>query len=58
MGRAEKAREDYQAKFTAHCEMLDRTASRLGWPLIRHYTDKPANTALTALYTAMAGSHL
>ena len=58
VGRAEKAREEYQAKFTAHCEMLERTASRLGWPLIRHYTDKPANAALTALYSAMAGTQL
>ena len=58
VGRAEKAREEYQAKFTAHCEALDRTASRLGWPVIRHYTDKPANAALTALYTAMAESEL
>ncbi|MDB2439196.1 DUF58 domain-containing protein [Hellea sp.] len=58
VGRAEKAREEYQAKFNAHCEALDRTASRLGWPVIRHYTDKPANAALTALYTAMAESEL
>ena len=58
VGRAEKAREDYQAKFAAHCEALDRTASRLGWPVVRHYTDKPANAALTALYTAMAGSQI
>jgi len=58
VGRAEKAREEYQAKFKAHCEALDRTASRLGWPVIRHYTDKPANAALTALYTAMAESEL
>lgn len=55
VGRAEKAREDYQTKFAAHCDMLDRTASRLGWTVVRHYTDKPPNTALTALYTAMAG---
>ena len=58
IGRAERARENYQAKFTAHCEALERTASRLGWPIVRHYTDKPANAALTALYVAMAGEHL
>jgi len=55
VGRAEKARGEYQAKFAAHCEALDQTASRLGWPIVRHYTDKSAGTALTALYTAMAG---
>jgi len=58
VGRAERARETYKAKFTAHCDMLDRTASRLGWPIVRHYTDKPANAALTALYVAMAGEQL
>lgn len=58
VGRAEKARDEYQVKFAAHCEALDRTASRLGWPVVRHYTDKPANVALTALYTAMAGSQI
>jgi len=58
VGRAERAKEEYQAKFTAHCEALERTASRLGWPIVRHYTDKPANAALTALYTAMAGANI
>jgi len=58
VGRAERAQEIYKAKFTAHCEALDSTANRLGWPIVRHYTDKPVNTALTALYSAMAGSTL
>ncbi len=58
VGRAEKAKEDYQLKFAAHCEALEQTAKRLGWPIIRHETNKPANTALTALYTAMAGTDL
>jgi len=58
VGRAERAQEIYKAKFTAHCEALDSTANRLGWPIVRHYTNKPANTALTALYSAMAGSTL
>lgn len=58
VGRAERAKDEYQAKFTAHCEALERTASRLGWPIVRHYTDRPANAALTALYTAMAGANI
>ena len=58
IGRAERAKEDYQARFTAHCEALEQTARRLGWPIVRHETDKPANAALTALYTAMAGTDL
>ena len=58
VGRAERAQETYKAKFKAHCEALERTASRLGWPLIRHDTSKPANAALTTLYSAMAGEAL
>ena len=58
VGRAERAKEEYQARFTAHCEALEQTAKRLGWPIVRHETGKPANAALTALYTAMAGADL
>lgn len=54
VGRAEKAKADYQNKFAAHCDGIEQLARRLGWPLIVHETDKPANTALSALYMAMA----
>ncbi len=55
VGRAERAQEEYQRKFLAHCEALENTAKRLGWTLIRHRTDRPATEALTALYLAMSG---
>lgn len=55
VGRAERARAQYQAKFEAHCLELGEVARRLDWPLITHATDEPANTALTALYMAIAG---
>ena len=55
VGRAERAQEEYQLKFAAHCEALENTAKRLGWTLIRHRTDRPATEALTALYLAMSG---
>ena len=53
VGRAEKARQAYVAKFAAHEEALQRTAARLGWILITHQTDQPATLALTALYRAL-----
>ena len=55
VGRAERAREEYQEKFAAHMQALEDTARRLDWPVVTHQTDKPANTALTALYVAMSG---
>lgn len=56
LGRAEKAQEDYRTRFTAHCARLDDTARQLGFTIIRHHTDQPAGTALTALYQAFEGT--
>jgi uncharacterized protein (DUF58 family) len=58
VGRAERAREQYQIKFEAHRAALAETARRLDWPLITHDTNKPANAALTALYVAIAGEKM
>jgi uncharacterized protein (DUF58 family) len=58
VGRAERARVQYQEKFENHRAQLAQTARRLDWPLITHETDKPANTALTALYVAIAGEQI
>lgn len=56
LGRAEKAKDDYQTRFAAHCARLDDTARQLGFTLIRHHTDQPPGPALTALYQAFEGS--
>lgn len=58
VGRAEQAREDYVARFSAHCEAIAQIARRLDWPLIVHETDTPPTRALTAAYAAMAGEAL
>lgn len=58
VGRAERARDEYKAKFAAHTDALAQTARRLDWPIITHGTDKPANTALTALFMAIAGEQV
>ena len=55
LGRAETAREAYQARLADHNAKIANTASRLGWTLIRHRTDEPATTALNALYQALSG---
>jgi len=58
VGRAEQAREDYVARFAAHCASMAEIAKRLDWPLIVHETDKPPTQALTAAYAAIAGEAL
>ncbi|MGJ8562641.1 MAG: DUF58 domain-containing protein [Alphaproteobacteria bacterium] len=56
VGRAERAKAEYQTKFVAHCASIADIARRLDWPLITHETDKSANTAMTALYMAISRS--
>ena len=55
LGRAETAREEYQARLAEHNAKIANTAARLGWTLIRHRTNEPATTALNALYQALSG---
>jgi len=55
VGRAEKAQEAYRRKFEAHGAAISDMARRLGWPVITHRTDSPANLALTSLYMAISG---
>jgi len=55
VGRAERAKEAYQQKYEAHTAAIADIARRLGWPVITHSTEMPANTALTALYMAVSG---
>ncbi|MEE9347027.1 MAG: DUF58 domain-containing protein, partial [Robiginitomaculum sp.] len=50
VGRAERARAQYQEKFAAHKAGISDMARRLGWSLVTHHTDKNPATALTALY--------
>lgn len=55
VGRAERAKAAYQEKFDAHCKAIEDLARHLGWPLIVHQTDKPANHALTSLFMTLSG---
>jgi uncharacterized protein (DUF58 family) len=55
IGRAETVAEAYRARFKAHAETVGALARRMGWSYIAHRTDRPPQTALTALYADMSG---
>lgn len=48
----------YKEKFAAHREALADLASAAGWTFIAHRSDKPAQTALLSLYTALGDARL
>lgn len=52
-GETRSLRGDYQAKFAAHRAALETLAGKTGWTFIAHRTDRPAQSALLALYTAL-----
>ncbi|MCC5997222.1 MAG: DUF58 domain-containing protein, partial [Oceanicaulis sp.] len=52
-GKAESARAGYARLWTEHGEALRDIARRAGWRLISHRTDRPAGTAVMALYQAL-----
>ncbi|WP_034992444.1 DUF58 domain-containing protein [Beijerinckia mobilis] len=49
VGHAEHFAQDYQTRLAAHREAIARIASRRGWSLLLHRTDRPASEALLAL---------
>ena len=55
MGRVEAVREDYHNRLSGHRDTLREIARRAGWGFVLHHTDKPPQSALLPLYTAMAG---
>ena len=44
---------DYKAKFAAHRDALADLSRKLDWTFLTHRTDRPAQTALLSLYTAL-----
>lgn len=44
----------YRAKFAAHRSALEDIARRHGWTFLAHRTDRPAETALLALFVALS----
>ena len=55
VGRVEGLRGDFAARMTARREALLGMARRARWSFAHHRTDRPPETALLALYTALAG---
>ncbi|MCG8559368.1 MAG: DUF58 domain-containing protein [Hyphomicrobiales bacterium] len=54
-GRAEFLRERYQARIAEHRQALNDMVRRLEWSFLVHHTDRPAEEALLALHTRLAG---
>ncbi len=54
-GRAQAIKPAYQARFEQNAQDMAQLARALGWPLVRHRTDRTAAPALLALYQGIAG---
>lgn len=54
LGKVQSARAAYRSKFATHCEALRDIARRTGWVYLQHATDHSPESALLALYTALA----
>lgn len=55
VSRVETLRSDWDRHFKLHQESLRDLARRVGWSFALHRTDRPPQTALLALYGALAG---
>ena len=55
IGRAERVRQSYRLRFQAQIETVRELARRIGWSFLSHRTDHRPESALVALYGALAG---
>ncbi|HKZ95812.1 MAG TPA: DUF58 domain-containing protein [Hyphomicrobiaceae bacterium] len=53
--RAESLRGEYRAKLEAHRSALSALATRFGWSLLLHHTDRPASEPLLKLIMRLEG---
>ncbi len=58
VGKVESLRDDYARRVAARRESLLELARSVGWTFASHRTDRPPETALLALYSALAGGLL
>ncbi len=56
LGRADHLRDEYRARLLAHRAQLAQCASAQGWSFSHHITNTAPQTALLALYIAVAGT--
>ena len=54
IGRVESVRQDYRRALAGHCQGLAALARSAGWTFATHRTDRPPETALLALFLALA----
>ena len=54
LSRVETVRDTYLGRLRAQHEGLDAIARAVGWTFTCHHTDRPPQTALLALYTALS----
>ncbi|NWH07747.1 MAG: DUF58 domain-containing protein [Alphaproteobacteria bacterium] len=57
IGRVENLRAAYKDRLAAHRDTLSNACRRQGWTFSIHRTDRPANLALLAIYTALGVKH-
>ncbi|MEQ8434737.1 MAG: DUF58 domain-containing protein [Oceanicaulis sp.] len=55
-GRAQDARNEYRSAWAEHGAAIAALARRAGFQLVTHRTDRPASSAVLALYQAIAGA--
>jgi uncharacterized protein (DUF58 family) len=55
VGRVESLRDDYHARLHSRHETLLAMARTAGWTFASHRTDRPPQTALLSLFTALSG---
>ena len=54
LGSAEDCAPEYHDRFITHCEKIESIARALGWSLLRHRTDTPAEDALLDLHRRLS----
>lgn len=57
-GETGSLRRSYQEKFNAHRAKLEGLARKTGWTFLSHHTDRPAQTAILSLFTALGDARL
>jgi len=57
-GETGSLRRAYREKFNAHRASLEALARKTGWTFLAHHTDRPAQTALLSLFTALGDARL
>ncbi|MEX0644681.1 MAG: DUF58 domain-containing protein [Parvularculaceae bacterium] len=57
-GEAGAVSRDYRARFAAHRQALQDLARRSSWTFLSHRSDRPAESALLALFTALSDLRL